>query len=188
MHVTVAFSSAALYAPESIATKELIDFQSNSPQVKTIINMGLELTKQKLTYKYGSSDPHLGGMDCSGTMYYLLTKLGVDAVPRSSDELYNWIKDKGVFYNANNNLKQLRPGDLLFWTGTYSAPNNAYVTHVMIYIGKNLKGERLMLGSSNGRTYRGKKIWGVSVFDFLPFTSNTNNKFIGYSCIPQVSC
>lgn len=185
---TVLFSVGSDFRPQTISTREIIGFQSYPPKVKKMIEIGLELTKRNLTYQYGSSDPKQGGMDCSGTMYYLLTQMGVQSVPRSSDDLYQWIKSKGVFYSANRGLKYLRPGDLLFWTGTYSAPGNAYVTHVMIYLGKNREGEPLMLGSSNGRTYQGKKIYGVSIFDFLEPHSTSNPNFLGYSCIPEVSC
>jgi hypothetical protein len=183
---SLCFSDDTLGTPQTISTNELVDFQTNPSKVKKLIELGLELTKQKIAYQYGSSNPGLGGMDCSGTIYYLLTKLGVNSVPRSSNDLYNWVNTKGVLYTGNQDLTHLHPGDLLFWTNTYSAPNNAYITHAMIYIGKNRNGNRIMLGSSNGRTYQGKKIFGVSVFDFLPTTSN--NKFVGYSCIPQVNC
>lgn len=185
INATLSFAQT-LSAPQSVPTTALKDFQANPAHIKRLIELGLELTKRKLAYTYGSADPNVGGMDCSGTMYYLLRQLGVASPPRSSNDLYQWIKNKGVFYSRND-LSHLHPGDLLFWTGTYSAPGNAYITHVMIYIGKNLQGEHLMLGSSNGRTYQGKKIYGVSVFDFLP-PSNKDTKFVGYSCIPQISC
>lgn len=58
----------------------------------------------------------------------------------------------------------------------------------MIYLGKNKKGERLMFGSSNGRTYQGKKMWGVSVFDFTLPKKGKVEKFIGYGCIPRLNC
>lgn len=182
------FSIISHNIPQTILTKELSNFESNPPKIKLLIQRGLELTQQQLSYQYGSADPSLKGMDCSGTIYYLLTTLGVQSVPRSSNDLYNWVITKGVFYPANKGMSKLRPGDLLFWTGTYAAPNNSYVTHVMIYIGKNLAGEPLMLGSSNGRTYKGEKIYGVSVFDFLISSSQSDNHFVGYSCIPQLGC
>lgn len=174
--------------PQSISTSELSNFHSNPAKVQRLIEMGLELTKLNLNYKYASADPHNGGMDCSGTMYYLLNKIGIKEVPRSSNDLYNWVKAKGLFYKSDNELAHLHPGDLLFWTRTYAAPNNAYITHVMIYLGKNKDGQPLMMGSSDGRTYKGKQIYGVSIFDFFPPSSKSNNNFVGYSCIPGFSC
>lgn len=56
----------------------------------------------------------------------------------------------------------------------------------MLYLGKNIEGQPLMMGASNGRSYKGKKIYGVSVFDFqLP---DNKSKFLGYSCIPTLNC
>lgn len=180
--------------PETILSTSLDNFQSNSAHVKKAIQMALELAGRNIGYKYGSADPSLGGMDCSGTIYYLLTKLGIQSVPHSSDGIYQWVKKAGKFYPnhtddlSSRELSHLKPGDLLFWSGTYQAPGNAYVTHVMMYIGKNTQGEPLMIGSSNGRTYKGRQIYGVSVFDFkIPF-ANSKSKFIGYSCIPSFTC
>jgi hypothetical protein len=45
-----------------------------------------------------------------------------------------------------------------------------------------------MFGSSNGRTYQGKKMWGVSVFDFQLPDPKEKHKFIGYGCIPKLTC
>jgi hypothetical protein len=46
----------------------------------------------------------------------------------------------------------------------------------------------IMVGSSNGRTYRGQKRNGVSVFDFTmprnPQEGEARSTFIGYSRIP----
>jgi cell wall-associated NlpC family hydrolase len=182
------------YAPETISSQSLVDFKSNPPKVKSAIEMALELASRNIGYKYGSSEPSSGGMDCSGTIYYLLTKQGIKSVPRSSDSLYQWIKKEGDFYSTNSNdiktinLSHLKPGDLLFWSGTYQAPGNSYVTHVMMYLGKNTHGDLLMIGSSDGRTYKGRQIYGVSIFDFVLPSSNSKSKFLGYSCIPQLSC
>jgi len=46
----------------------------------------------------------------------------------------------------------------------------------------------LMFGASDGRYYNGKKMWGVSVFDFELPKPNSAAKFIGYSCVPQLTC
>lgn len=87
---------------------------------------------------------------------------------------------------TSTKFMDLKPGDLLFWSGTYSTKN--YISHVMMYLGKNSSNQPLMFGASDGRTYLGKKMWGVSVFDFkLPF-GKTNAKFVGYSCIPNLTC
>jgi cell wall-associated NlpC family hydrolase len=133
-------------------------------------------------------------MDCSGTIYYLLSQQGLSDVPRASDELYNWVEKNGKLYKVSRNdfnsaeFSNLKPGDLLFWSGTYATNRSSSISHVMMYLGKNNKGERLMFGASDGRTYQGKKMWGVSVFDFKLPDGKGSSRFIGYGCIPALTC
>lgn len=58
----------------------------------------------------------------------------------------------------------------------------------MIYLGKNNAGEPLMIGASDGRTYQGRSVYGVSVFDFQLPNLLSKSKFLGYSCIPTINC
>jgi len=87
----------------------------------------------------------------------------------------------------------LKPGDLLFWTGTYSIQRDPPITHAMIYLGREKKtGMRVMVGASDGRTYQSQQRFGVSVFDFkMPRADNgeiengkTRPRFVGYAHIP----
>jgi hypothetical protein len=178
----------------SIATNELKDFNTNSQLVKNLLTLALNLATKNIGYLYGSADPKNGGMDCSGTIYYLLTTSGIKEVPRSSDLIYQWVLEKGHFYAvkshdlSSSEFSHLRPGDLLFWSGTYEIKRTLDVTHVMIYLGKNKAGEQLMIGSSDGRTYQGKKVYGVSVFTFQLPNALSKSKFLGYSCIPNITC
>lgn len=180
--------------PESISTHELQQFSSYPPAVKRIIKDALELASGNLKYLYGSADPKAGGMDCSGTLYYLLTHLGVKDVPRSSHLQYKWVQKQGHFYAVNDRtwnpleFSHLKAGDMLFWSGTYVVEHASDVTHVMIYLGKNKQGQPLMVGASDGRTYKGRKIYGVSVFDFQLPNAGGKSRFLGYSCIPQLTC
>jgi cell wall-associated NlpC family hydrolase len=178
----------------SIPTRELQNFSTNSAPVKQLINLALDLATKNLGYLYGSADTKNGGMDCSGTIYYLLTKLNIKEVPRSSDLIYQWVRGKGRFYAvtkpylSSSEFSHLRPGNLLFWSGTYAIKRKVNVTHVMLYLGTNKEGEPLMIGSSDGRTYKGKRIYGVSVFDFQLPNKYSKSKFLGYSCIPHINC
>ena len=138
-----------------------------------MLTAALDLTRKNLTYTYGSDDPANGGMDCSGTISYLLKSHGFTDVPRDASQQYVWVRQKSRVYPVlskkqdNAELKELRPGDLMFWTGTYNIDRDPPVTHTMIYLGKRKKdGRRLMFGSSDGRPYDGQKRNGVSVFDF----------------------
>ena len=75
-------------SPQSIPTAQIQDFDKNPLVVKNMLTLALNLANQNLTYKYGSADPNQHGMDCSGTLYYLLTKMGVKSVPRQSNTLF----------------------------------------------------------------------------------------------------
>lgn len=177
-----------------IPVSDLVGYPDYPPSVKTLISNASTLTRQNLTYIYGSADPKRHGMDCSGTIYYLLNNNGVKDVPRSANDMYRWVEKNSTFNHVQSSnfnstdFSKLKPGDLLFWSGTYKTGNSSLITHVMLYLGQNSNHEPLMFGSSDGRTYQNKKMWGVSVFDFkLPATRDTA-KFLGYSCIPQLTC
>ena len=164
--------------------------------MQQLLTSALELTTRDLTYTYGSADPANGGMDCSGFVYYVLSKNGIADVPRSSSEQYVWLRRAGKFEpvlsrkDDSFELENLQPGDLLFWTGTYSIERDPPITHAMIYLGREKKtGERVMVGASDGRIYQGQSRYGVSIFDFkIPRPEKDNGKlhptFIGYGHIP----
>jgi len=162
-----------------------------------MIDTALELTTRNLDYKYGSADPSSGGMDCSGFVFYVLNQAGVRDVPRDSSQQYVWLRKAGSFRAVNSRhddtfeLDELVPGNLLFWTGTYSIERDPPITHAMIYLGRE-KGtnQRIMVGASDGRTYKGESRYGVSVFDFkVARVAKTDEgrltpTFIGYGRIP----
>src|ERR1700758_1445879 len=185
-------------AVASLDPSKLKDFDRQPLGVQDLIRSALALTQRNLAYTYGSDDPASGGMDCSGFIYYVLSSAGFKDVPRQSSDQYLWVRKNGNFHsvlsrNADTfELEDLRPGDLMFWSGTYKVDRDVPVTHVMIYLGKE-KGtnKRVMVGASDGRSYNGERKFGVSVFDFkLP--NGTPNKsdpdlvarFEGYSAIP----
>jgi hypothetical protein len=180
--------------PQSIPVSSIQNFNSNPVIVKNLISTALTLTKKNLTYTFGSADPKRRGMDCSGIIYYLLRSLGVKNVPRQSDEQYNWVAKYGHFHKVNHAdfnsyaFKDLKPGDLIFWSGTYVTKRSSSVSHVMLYLGKDKENRPIMFGSSNGRTYKGRAIWGVSVFDFILPSANSHSHFLGYGCIPTLTC
>lgn len=180
--------------PETIPYTELINNNSYPEKVKQVIHIALDLTHKNLGYLYGSANPNATGMDCSGTIYYILRTVGIKDVPRSSHLIYKWALENGHFYPVNTTeinstvFSHLNPGDLLFWNGTYKVKHDPDVTHVMLYLGKTKDGKPLMVGSSNGRTYKGKKIYGVSVFDFQLPDSKGPSRFLGYGCAPGINC
>lgn len=184
-------------APATIEPKEILGYEDYPLSVRKITDTALDLTKRNLEYTYGSADPAKGGMDCSGFIFYVLTQNGIRDAPRDSSQQYVWLRRAGTFKAVNSRredtfeLDELAPGDLLFWTGTYGAERDPPITHAMIYLGRE-KGtnQRIMVGASDGRTYKGESRYGVSVFDFkIPKLEKTDEgrtspSFIGYGQIP----
>ena len=184
----------------TLSPDEIVNFDTYPVKVRQIIDASLELTKQNLGYTYGSADPANGGMDCSGFIYYVLQQNGFPDVPRDSTQQYVWVRKAGNFnavlsrHEDSFELDDLKPGDLLFWRGTYKIDRDPPITHTMIYLGREKRTKkRVMVGSSDGRTYDGKQRWGVSVFDFKlpPPPSSGDAKispvFVGYGRIPGLS-
>ncbi len=183
--------------PGTVATSEILGFEDQPPRVRRLIEGALALTQQNLTYTYGSADPANGGMDCSGAIYYLLRQQGFSDVARDASGQYSWLRKQGTFFavvskNAGGfEFSDLLPGDLMFWSGTYSVDRDPPVTHSMIYLGVQRKrGQHIMWGSSDGRSFDGKARWGVSVFDFKMPKANrgagegTGADFLGYARLP----
>jgi peptidoglycan DL-endopeptidase CwlO len=181
----------------TISPNELSGYDDYPVEVRKLVDTSLELTKQNLTYKYGSADPANGGMDCSGFVYYILTQNGLQDVPRDSSQQYIWVRKSGNFravVSRNSDtfeLDELKPGDLLFWTGTYNIERDPPITHSMIYLGKKKDTDRrIMVGASDGRSFDGIQRFGVSVFDFKLSKPKADKDtrlsplFVGYGRIP----
>lgn len=181
-------------AVSTLLPEEIDGFENYPADLQKIIRHALTLTTQNLRYQFGSSDPKAGGMDCSGTMFRVLTDSGLKDVPRQSDEFCRWVMRRTLLYRTEDasSLKDpafsaLKPGDLLFWTGTYeiSTPRDLPISHVMIYLGKRKKdGKPVVFGASDGRTYDNERRNGVSVFDFALPKRGKKSEFYGYGPVP----
>jgi peptidoglycan DL-endopeptidase CwlO len=184
----------------SLSPTQIEGYDSDPAKVREILDAGLGLAKQDLGYTYGSADPKSGGMDCSGFVYYVLKQNGFSDVPRDSSQQYVWVRKAGDFHAVLSRkedsfeFNDLKPGDLLFWRGTYNIDRDPPITHTMIYLGREKRtNKRVMIGSSDGRTYDGKQRWGVSVFDFkMPPPPQSGDAkispvFVGYGSIPGLT-
>ncbi len=180
-----------------ISSSEIAGYENYPAGVRRILNLGLNLATQNLAYKYNSADPGSGGMDCSGFVYYVLSKSGIKDVPRDAHAQYVWARKTGAFQvvparrNNMSVLDALKPGDLLFWGSTYSFNRDLEITQTMLYLGReNGSNQRIMVGASEGRTYKGKLRSGVNVVDLnlgQAHSKKTNQlgpAFVGYGPIP----
>ena len=181
----------------TLSPNEIKGYDDNPPEIRKVLDLALALTNRDLKYTYGSADPESGGMDCSGFIYYVLRENGLKDVPRDASGQYVWVRKSGNFRSVLSRdldsfeLDELKPGDLLFWTGTYDVEKDPPVTHTMIYLGKSKEtGKPVMLGASDGRSFEGKRMFGVSVFDFKTSgakdatSSGRHPRFVGYGRIP----
>lgn len=194
LDVTASENKSIPAITKTIPIMDLTEYPHYPFHVKQLISQAFLLSQKNLTYLYGSSDPKNGGMDCSGTIYYLLKNMTHLNVPREANGMFDWVKKEGkIYYNIHNDFRSddfnaLKPGDLLFWSGTYETQSTRSITHVMMYLGKNKNHEPLMFGASDGRTYKGMKMWGVSVFDFKLPNEKSKAHFVAYGCIPTLTC
>jgi cell wall-associated NlpC family hydrolase len=179
----------------SLKPEELKEFAAAPAEMQTMLRYALDLTAKGLAYKTGSGDPAQGGTDCSGFVWHVLQKHGHTAAPRQSDGMYEWTWNAGTFRACNGvttdtfEFKELRPGDLLFWVNSTrdgKTDRDPPVTHVMIYLGRRKSdGHPVCAGASDGRTYDGQSMSGVSVFDFRLPRAGSASRFIGYAHLPE---
>lgn len=178
-----------------VPVERLAKYNHYSPKVKKVISKAMVLSRDDLTYIFGSDTLNRGGMDCSGVIYYLLKSMRPNQIiPRDSYDMYMWLLHAHVMHHVTSNqfsspqFSHLKPGDLLFWSGTYRTDRKPPITHVMMYLGKDKHGTPLMFGSSDGGIYKGMEMWGVSVFDFTLPSDHYRKRFVGYGCIPSFTC
>lgn len=189
-HFAIADNTVAV--TRTISVDRIEGFKQYPPKVKALINYALKLAGSNLYYLYGSANPAKGGMDYSGTIYYLLKSFGLKS-PRQANHMYTWVKHKGrlrLLLNAKKQyfIRYARPGDLLFWSGTYSVSRVPPITHVMMYLGLNKQKQILVFGASNGRYFKKVRINGVSVFTLKLKTKNSSARLVAFGCIPGLTC
>jgi cell wall-associated NlpC family hydrolase len=181
----------------TISAAEISGYEGYSAEVRKILDLAIDLASQNLGYKYGSADPVNGGLDCSGFIHYVLSKSGIGDVPRDAREQYIWVRKAGNFQavlghsDETFELDALKPGDLLFWASTSNVDREPAITQTMIYVGRDKStNRRVMVGASDGRTYKGQSRFGVSIFDFKVsrLGAKTEDRpgpiFVGYGRIP----
>lgn len=142
------------------------------------------LADRGLTYKFGADNPKTGGLDCSGAMQYLLSKIGVDGVPRTSYDQYYWLKKEKLLDDvygksaADKMFKKLAPGDLIFWGGTWKSGHR--VSHVMLYLGYDANADKHYVFGARGKSSKGLLGNGVDIFELEP----NRGRLIAHGKIP----
>jgi cell wall-associated NlpC family hydrolase len=144
--------------------------KKGGPTLSQLRDEAHALAGKKLTYVFGAADPDSGGLDCSSTIQYLLTKIGVQGVPRTSYDQYYWLKRKNLLddvyaskSSSSKLLKKLSPGDLIFWGGTWKSGHR--VSHVMLYMGYDPKADKHYVFGARSKSVTGLTGAGVDIFE-----------------------
>lgn len=128
------------------------------------------LAGKKLSYVFGADDPDSGGLDCSSTIQFLLNRIGIKDVPRTSYDQYYWLKRKNLLDDVYGSksassklLKKLSPGDLIFWGGTWKSGHR--VSHVMLYMGYDPAADKHYVFGARSKSTTGLTGAGVDIFE-----------------------
>jgi cell wall-associated NlpC family hydrolase len=165
---------------------------TNSNKMSAFLHDCHDLSLKGLKYKFGSNDPKKGGMDCSGTVQHLLMSQDIRSVPRQSNHQYAWLEKKGtlkkvgMFQSMDRVLRDLKPGDLLFWKDTYNARRHPNVTHVMVYLGWDRRSGKHKMFGARGSRASGDHGNAVDIFDFSYPDDGGKGKFIAYGSVPEL--
>lgn len=176
----------------SIRPSELLEFKDLPSYRKQLIVYCLFLASKNYPYSYGKKSPKEGGFDCSGAVFHTLKQGGITNIPRTSYAQYNWVKKNTKINKVkttnieSRQLRNLQPGDLLFWKNTYKVVDRSPpISHVMIYIGRlKSNGKRVMVGASSNRRFSGTKRTGYSVYNFTLPKKGSKGQFVGFGTIP----
>ena len=136
----------------------------------------------------------MAGFDCSGAVHYVLHKAGLTP-PRTSANQFLWVRENSKLHpvpagaedTEDKCFSKLKPGDLVFWSGTYEPKDGRLVkiTHVAIFLGYEKKdGRAVMINATDGRSYLGKKGYGFGVYDFRVPKKGGKSRMVGYGTPP----
>lgn len=144
--------------------------KKSGPTLTQLRDEAHSLAGKKLTYIFGADNPNSGGLDCSATIQYLLTRIGVKDVPRTSYDQYYWLKRKNLLDDvyasksaSSKLLKKLSPGDLIFWGGTWKSGHR--VSHVMLYMGYDPSADKHYVFGARSKSSTGLTGSGVDIFE-----------------------
>jgi peptidoglycan DL-endopeptidase CwlO len=150
--------------PALLETSDLKDFSKLSEPRQKLIESAIKAGKDVagMPYKYGGNGPKYGGFDCSGAMHYILHQVDLNP-PHTSSAQFLWIKENSKLHLISKTAKDtndksfayLKPGDLVFWSGTYEPTDGRLtnITHFGMFLGFEKKdGHPVMINATNGRS------------------------------------
>lgn len=185
--------------PALIGTDKLREFDALPDDRKRLIEGAIAVARDSpwLPYLFGGSDPKDGGFDCSGAMFFVMRRAGLEP-PRSSAGQFLWLKRSKRLIEIPVEAttlehpvwKKLQPGDLVFWGGTYAPVDgrSINITHVALFLGHEAEdGRAVMINATDGRTYRGKKANGYGVYDFQMPRAGSKGVLLGYGTPPGIA-
>jgi len=118
-------------------------------------------------------------MDCSNTARYIYKVTTGIQLPRTASDQYYYLHLQGKAWDVPQDAygladttylrRNLKPGDLLFWENTYRPERQPPITHVMVYLGVNDKGQWIMAGSQTSRGgEHNRRNGGPDIYIFRP--------------------
>jgi len=124
-------------------------------------------------------ESHAWEMDCSNTTRYLYKVTTGIELPRTASDQYYYLHLQGKAWDVPQNVygwadtnylrQNLKPGDLLFWENTYRPERQPPITHVMVFLGTNDKGQWIMAGSQTSRGgEHNRRNGGPDIYVFRP--------------------
>lgn len=128
---------------------------SISPSGHLVRTAASIIVKERPVYLFGAHNPASGKYDCSSFVKETAQRANLGPLPRDSRSQFELLKQTGkVWLKGDPGWQDLRPGDLIFFSGTYRHSHPSPISHVMIYAGENQ-----MIGAQSS---------GVGLFDFVP--------------------
>ncbi len=179
--------------------EDIQDFSQADLPERDLIQKALALTERRLGPARNSDNPDSGGLDPGGFVQFLLKSRGISDAPHDPAEIYVWARKNGDFHAvldrnpASLELKDLVPGDLLFWSTVDAWNQEIPVTQVSLYVGKERSdGKPVMVGVSQGLLYHNAPMTGLSVLDVQQNTTDPAEDYllprlVGYSKIPGLN-
>jgi len=117
-------------------------------------------------------------MDCSNTSRWLYKTVAGIALPRTASDQYYYLHQQGKAWDVPQDeyglpdvaylQRNLKPGDLLFWENTYRPERQPPITHVMVFLGTNERGQWIMAGSQSSGGEHNRRDGGPDIYIFRP--------------------